>query len=128
MALFTVRVDLEYGDWFDYESLHEGMSSAGFCRQITADNGVVYQLPVGEYSIVGEFTNRQVMEMAKWAAKKAGRKACILLSHATSRTWSGLKTVRPAQENAPQGIRKRRASFHRGQMQFDVHETPDGSG
>jgi hypothetical protein len=90
MANFTVRVELHHAEWADYEQLHSAMGQRGFSRQITADDGRVYQMPWAEYNGSGNFTSVQVRDIARGAADTTGKQNSVLVTEATSRAWIGL--------------------------------------
>lgn len=69
MTNYTVRVELHYADNDDYESLHEEMSGVGFRRTISID-GVKWELPSAEYSIVSDLTPKEILSKAQEAANK----------------------------------------------------------
>jgi hypothetical protein len=91
---FTVRVELhDAKTWQDYENLHNQMALEGFGRTIRGDDGVTYELPSAEYVMTGDFTIKQVLEKAKRAAAKTGKKFAVLVSETLRWMWFGLKVV-----------------------------------
>ncbi len=74
----------------DYEILHVKMQAEGFSRFITSDDGTTYHLPTAEYDISGYFTAVDVRQRAERAVRATGKTGAVLVSAATSRTWSGL--------------------------------------
>lgn len=70
------------------------MAKKGFSRTITADGGIVYQLPRAEYSISTSGTKSQVLAAAESAVKAVGKTAEILVTQSAGRTWSGLAEVK----------------------------------
>lgn len=95
MASFTVRVELHDADWDDYEQLHGYMKKEGFARTIRSDDGITYHLPTAEYNLENvNLTGAAVLEKAKRAATKTGKKFGVLVTESNSRTWYGLEQVR----------------------------------
>jgi Endoribonuclease GhoS len=90
MANFTVRVELHHAQWSDYNQLHTAMERAGFSRQITSDDGSIYQMPWAEYNGAGNLTSPQVRDIAKAAADTTGKQSAVLVTEAVSRAWIGL--------------------------------------
>jgi hypothetical protein len=94
MANFTVRVELHQAAWADYETLHAAMEAKGFSRQITSDDGKIYQLPLAEYNGSGNLDGSRVRDIAREAANSTGKSNAVLVSEAPSRSWIGLQQVR----------------------------------
>jgi hypothetical protein len=90
MASFTVRIELHQAEWRDYDTLHAAMEQRGFSRQITADDGQIYQMPWAEYNGSGNFTSVQVRDIARVAAGTTGKQNSVLVTEAASRAWIGL--------------------------------------
>lgn len=96
MAHFTVRVELHEttpGQKLDYEILHTEMKNEGFTRTIYSEN-VFYKLPPAEYSKIGEFTTKQVLDSAKTAATKTKYKFSILVNNIYGREGFNLEVVK----------------------------------
>jgi len=91
--MFTTRIVLKDADWEDYVGLHKLMATQGFTKNITSDDGIVYELPDAEYNLVGELTISDAYEKAKAAADKTKLKYSILVSQATRRKWVGLEQM-----------------------------------
>lgn len=91
MAKFTVRVELHYASYSDYETLHAAMGRRGFSRYITSDEGKSYHLPTAEYDKSGTFTRQQVLDSAKAAATETRKGFEVLVTESNSRIWFGLK-------------------------------------
>lgn len=95
MASFTTRVELHDAVYTsDYDTLHAAMAAEGFIRTITSDEGTTYNLPTAEYNKVGTYTRDQVLESAKRAAAKTGRKYSILVTESNGRKWYNLPEVK----------------------------------
>jgi hypothetical protein len=85
MAMFITRVELHGASEQDYQVLHAAMDSENFSRTITANNGVRYQLPTGEYvSFSSTLDADGVMTLAKRAANTTGRTSWVLTSRANA--------------------------------------------
>jgi hypothetical protein len=84
MSRFTTRVELHEASEDDYEELHVAMENEGFRRTITGDEG--------EYHLVGDITEDQVLQRAKRAAATTGKSYSILVTEG-SRKWWNLKKV-----------------------------------
>jgi len=93
MANFTVRVELHQATWDDYETLHAAMAARGFSRQITSDEGKIYQLPLAEYNGSANLDAGSVRDIARDAANSTGKSNAVLVSEAPSRAWIGLQQI-----------------------------------
>jgi len=93
MAQFMVRVELHGADDEDYETLHEAMEAAGFARQISSDDDVLYHLPTAEYYREANLSKQDVLDEAKSAVAKTKRKAGILVTRVRGFKWCGLEKV-----------------------------------
>ena len=51
MANYLARVELHLAGPGDYERPHLNMQQTGYLRKITAEDGVIYQLPTGTYFV-----------------------------------------------------------------------------
>lgn len=90
MASFTTRVVLSDADRDDYETLHQYMAAKGFSKTITSDKGTAYELPDAEYDYKGDVSKSDVLELAKAAAARVGRKYKVLVTESKGRVWHGL--------------------------------------
>lgn len=93
MSNYTVRVELHEAESNHYEKLHEEMKRRGFSRRVRI-NGVSYQLPTAEYSLVAVSNRQRVLKKAEAAANavKPHPKPYILVtSSELPRVFSGLK-------------------------------------
>lgn len=95
MASFTTRVELHgvNHDSEKYELLHKAMKIEGFSQVIKGSDGITYHLPTAEYDKSGNFTLQQVLESAKRAADKTGKKYAVLVTESNGSTWHGLDKV-----------------------------------
>ena len=97
MALFTTRIELHDAKTSeDYENLHTEMAKEGFTRTIQLQGeSTIYQLPTAEYNKSAELTTAQVLELAKKAAAKTGKKFSVLVTKADGRReWYNLTPVK----------------------------------
>jgi hypothetical protein len=90
MAIFTVRVELHNASEADCQRLNAAMIEAGYRREVTADDGGVFQLPDGEFDLVAQGTATQVMEHAHRIAigVKIAPAPSILVTEAKVRAWN----------------------------------------
>jgi hypothetical protein len=95
MANFTIRVELHDAKTADdYEKLHAEMAKEGFSRTIQLTGGPLYQLPTAEYNKSGD-TSTQVLELAKRAAARTGKKFSVLVTKADgNREWFNLTQLK----------------------------------
>lgn len=93
MANYTVRIELREAEREDYTVLYEELEARGFTDTITSDSGVTYQLPDAEYNYEGEATRKEVLAMAKSAAKETGVEYSVLVTQSAGRTWHNLREV-----------------------------------
>lgn len=91
MATFTTRIELHDSDWSDYTMLHTEMGKRGFTQFITADDGLVYELPPAEYNLIADLTRQQVVDLAKAAASSIVKSYAVLVTESAGRRWHGLK-------------------------------------
>lgn len=96
MALFTTRVELHDAKTSeDYEKLHIEMGKEGFSRVIQKPGEPVFQLPTAEYNASKDMTVAQVLELAKKAATRTGKKFSVLVTMvAGSREWFNLSVAK----------------------------------
>ncbi|KKP86492.1 MAG: hypothetical protein UR90_C0028G0004 [Parcubacteria group bacterium GW2011_GWC1_35_8] len=91
MSNYTVRVELHSAQYNpDFEILHSAMQNEGFSKLITSDNGKIYHLPRGEYTISTSENRSQVLKTTQRAVQKTGESAEILVTESAGRTWDGL--------------------------------------
>lgn len=97
MTNYTVRVELhEADDSDDYERLHKQMRVQGFSRSLGID-GVRYQLPTAEYSMVSDLTAEEILTKAQTAANKVQpypEPSILVTGSPTPRVFSGLEPVK----------------------------------
>ncbi|POU00481.1 type V toxin-antitoxin system endoribonuclease antitoxin GhoS [Enterobacter cloacae complex sp. ECNIH14] len=96
MTNYTVRVELHYADNDDYEALHEKMDGMGFRRTISID-GVKWELPSAEYSIVSDLTPKEILTKAQEAANKVQPKpepSILVTGSPIPRVFSGLERAK----------------------------------
>jgi hypothetical protein len=98
MALFTTRVELHDAKTSeDYEKLHAEMAKEGFWRTISLQGeNITYQLPTAEYNYSSDtLSSAQVLELAKKAATRTGKKFSVLVTKADGRReWYNLTVVK----------------------------------
>lgn len=99
---FTVRIELHKiaPDHEVYNILHEEMENAGFLRTIKGNDGAVYNLPHGEYNIVGNYTAEHVFQKAKNAASLTEKEYSVIVTPSDGRYWTGLQKVLPKLKRA----------------------------
>jgi hypothetical protein len=90
MARFTVRVELHDGKGEDYDVLHTAMEGEGFSRFITDEKGIRYHMPWAEYNRDAGIASNDVLQSAKRAANRTGRKYAVLVTESAGRTWENL--------------------------------------
>ena len=90
IAEFMTRVELLNGDDHEYLKLDEYMDANGFKKTIL---GKVeeYYLPQGEYHMVKNLTDDDVMSLAKSAANKTGKQFSIIVSEVSNIQSFGLR-------------------------------------
>lgn len=93
MPNFTVRVELHNATYQDYENLHAAMSRVGFSRQITSDDGKVYNLPTAEYDKTANSTASEICTQVKAVANSTGKSNGVLVTQAGARSWNGLEQI-----------------------------------
>jgi len=93
MPIFIIRVELNNAASNDYARLDPVMEKEGFERTITADDGVKYQLPTGEYYRLAQLTGQQIRQSGENAANKIGKGCAIVVTESNAVTWNGLKKV-----------------------------------
>ncbi|MDD3150758.1 MAG: hypothetical protein PHV68_07970 [Candidatus Gastranaerophilales bacterium] len=93
MSSYTVRIELDSNVYSDFEVLHNAMKVNGFKKTIISSDGIEYYLPRAEYDISTLKDRSIVLDLAKDAVIKTGKKAEILVTESNGRTWSGLKLV-----------------------------------
>lgn len=94
MSSFTVRIELDSNIYSDFEILHRAMELSGFKKTIKSDEGIEYHLPRAEYNISTSLSRSAVLKLAENAAAKTDKKAEILVTESSGRSWSGLNKVK----------------------------------
>jgi hypothetical protein len=94
MAHFTTRIELYNANLGDYIRLHKEMEMEKFSRIVVGDKGIKCKLPTGEYDKAGNFTIDDVLECAKRASVKVGKRYSVLVTEANSRIWFQLEAVK----------------------------------
>jgi len=91
MANYLARVELHLALPEDYERLHLSMQQRGYLRQITGEDGLIYQLPAGTYFVTGSSAMLHVaLNAAVEAANETGKKSAVLVTDGRSVAWRGL--------------------------------------
>jgi len=91
MANYLARVELHRASPADYEQLHLSMQQRGYVREITGEDGVMYQLPAGTYFVIGTSAALSVaLNAAVDAANETGRKSAVFVTDWQSVRWYGL--------------------------------------
>lgn len=98
MTKFTVRVELHDAENSDYERLHEEMERRGFARKIIGNDQRIFQLPPGEYNLIGDFRPQEVRDLAWGALPCVGKTGRILVTPSRGRWWIGLDEVENTDE------------------------------
>ncbi len=96
MSSFSVRVVLHNSN--DYANVHADMESVGFSRTITADSGVVYHLPNGEYIVQDvDWTIHQIHSEVLAVVQQHSAAVSIFVTQWADAgvRFSGLTPVRP---------------------------------
>jgi hypothetical protein len=94
MANYIARVELHLAGPEDYERLHLNMQQRGYLRQMTGEDGIVYQLPAGTYLVTNSSAMLHVaLNAAVEAANETGKKAAIVVTDWHSARWTGLAAV-----------------------------------
>jgi hypothetical protein len=95
MAQFTTRVELHGVILEAYGRLHSAMEHEGFSRTITAEDGISYVLPTGEYNRAGDnLTTAKVLSDAKVAAASVAARFSILVTESSARVWLDLQKAK----------------------------------
>ena len=96
MAFFTTRVELHDAKTAeDYEKLHTEMAKDGFERTVQKTGEPAYHLPTAEYNLNSEKNSSLVLDLAKKAATRTGKKFSVLVTKVDgSREWYNLKPVK----------------------------------
>ncbi len=95
MSRFTTRVEL-YGspNYETYKSLHEAMERKGFSRKIKLGE-VIYFLPNAEYTLDGNQTTVQVLDLAKQAASSVWKDFGAMVTRTeVAREYHNLQVVK----------------------------------
>lgn len=91
MARFTVRIELrntQNGD--GCKALDRAMEAQGFSRLIEMQDGKRYQLPTGEYRMVGQHTRAHVCRRARAGVAQTATEAAILVTEGSC-GWHNLR-------------------------------------
>ena len=74
MANYMARVELHEAGPEDYERLHADMQQRGYLRDMTGEDGTIYQLPTGTYFVTNTSAMLHVaLNAAVDAAKDDGQ-------------------------------------------------------
>jgi hypothetical protein len=91
MANYLARIELHLALPEDYERLDVSMHKRGYVRQVTGEDGVIYQLPLGTYFVTGSSAMLNVaLSAAVSAANETGKKSAVMVTDWRSVAWSGL--------------------------------------
>lgn len=94
MAAYLIRVVLHGATSSHYTTLHERMLEAGAKRSIVGTNGVLFDLPDGEYVLASSYTTEKVRDgVADIAAAVKGSPAPSVLVAAYSNIAWQLRPV-----------------------------------
>jgi hypothetical protein len=88
MARYITRVELHEAKVpRDTDALQKAMLEEGFVATIKGGSGQLYRLPTGEFYRDEEVTMAEVLQFAKNAAERTGRRFSILVSETPNSTW-----------------------------------------
>jgi hypothetical protein len=91
MTNYLARIELELAGPEDHERLHASMRQRGYLREITGEDGVVYQLPAGTYYVPDTSAVLSVaLHAAVEAASETGKRAAIFVTDWHAARWAGL--------------------------------------
>ena len=91
MANYLASVELDIAGPADYEQLHTSMRRRGYLREITGEDGVVYQLPAGTYYVTDSSAVLSVaLSAAVDAANETGKHAAVFVTNWDAARWAGL--------------------------------------
>ncbi len=91
MSNYLARVELHLAVPEDDERLHLSMKQRGYLREVTGEDGVVYQLPAGTYLVTGSSAKLHVaLHAAVEAANETGKKSAVIVTDWREISWSGL--------------------------------------
>lgn len=93
MSSFTTRVELHDANEANYQQLQEYMEEEGFANIIATRGGDAFKLPPAEYNFVGNVNRIRVLEKAKSAASRTGKKHAVFVTESAGRIWDGLGKV-----------------------------------
>lgn len=94
MPMFTIRVELRGSDWDTYNKLHEKMKEHGYVREITGDDGIIYQLPDAEYVGENSLNALQVRQQVFGIANALNIDPHVLVSETLRWSWQLPKASR----------------------------------
>jgi hypothetical protein len=66
------------------------MASCGFSRHLVDPDGNRFRLPLAEYNCESDGDKYAVLEEAKAAAERVGKRYSVLVTKSAGRTWHGL--------------------------------------
>ena len=96
MANYMARVELHQAGREDYERLHASMQQRGYMREMTGEDGAVYQLPIGTYFVTNTSAMLHVaLNAAVDAAKDIGKSAAVIVTDWNAARWAGLAQSKP---------------------------------
>ena|SRR5579863_4555458 len=91
MANYMARVELHQAGPDDYERLQANMKQRGYLREMTGEDGVIYQLPTGTYFVTNTSAMLHVaLNAAMDAAKETGKSAAVFVTDWSAARWAGL--------------------------------------
>ena len=90
MTMFMIRPELHRANEADYQKLHPLMASRGFLRQIVADDGRKFWLPVSRIRHRDRDVARPGTGRCKSMRSSGGGELCGGVRVATGVTWDGL--------------------------------------
>jgi hypothetical protein len=93
MPHFTVRFELLSNNVDDYNTLKAVLIKMKFTKIIKNNDGIAYYLPQGEYRIIADLAQDQILEYAKSAVAEIGKQAKILVTKSDGTAWDGLEMV-----------------------------------
>jgi len=92
MANYLARIELDGASPEDYQRLQAGMQQRGYRREITGEDGVVYQLPAGTYYVTESSAVLSVaLHAAVDAANETGMRAAVFVTDWHAVQWAGLE-------------------------------------
>jgi len=96
MANYMARVELHQAGREDYERLHASMQQRGYLREMTGEDGAIYQMPLGTYFVTNTSAMLHVaLNAAVDAAKDIGKSAAVIVTDWNAARWTGLAVSKP---------------------------------